>query len=164
MKTWHNGFRTEGMVCDDETGTLYANNEARGTYKYAGVTNGDTTRKLIIRTGENGFAADAEGITIYYAAEGAGYIICSSQGNSTFKVYERKAPHKFVTTFRIAGVAKTDGCDVVNLNLGPKFPKGLFCCHNGRKQPFGNVIIDFEKIGLKADTGYWNPRHRVKTK
>ena len=46
--------------------------------------------------------ADVEGLSIYYASGGAGYLLASSQGDSTYSVYERQPPHAFRLNFRIA--------------------------------------------------------------
>lgn len=156
-RTWDNGTQTEGMVADDETAKLYAASEADGVYKYDADPNDPTPAgNLIAPTGVHGLTADVEGLTIYYAANGEGYLIVSSQGNSTFKVYERKEPHNFVKTFSVNGASDTDGIDVTNVNLGPAFPRGLFTLHEGVTAV---LMCDYEDLGLQIDTEYWNPRN-----
>ncbi len=156
MRTWDNGSQTEGLVADDETGQLYAASEADGIYKYeADPVDANPSGDLIAATGDNGLTEDVEGITIYYAANGEGYLIASSQGNDSFKVYERKAPHNYVKTFTVQGASSTDGIDVSNVNLGPKFPNGVFALHEGSTAV---LLVQYEDIGLKIDTEYWNPR------
>ena len=88
---------------------------------------------MIDRTGSGGrLTADAEGLSIYYAAAGKGYLLASSQGSSTFVIYGREVPNGYLATFAIAATDKidevtgTDGIDVMNLNLGPAFPEGVF--------------------------------------
>ncbi len=160
-RTWYNGSGdiTEGLVADDETGKLYCANEGEGIYKYdADPTDPNPTGELIAPTGENGLTADVEGITIYYTANGEGYLLASSQGSSNFKVYERKEPHNFVKTFYVQGVANADGIDVANVSLGQNFPYGIFLTHNGTGSgPYTVMGCRYEDLGLAIDTSYWNP-------
>jgi hypothetical protein len=89
---------------------------------------------------ESRLQADVEGLTIYYAAGGAGYLIASSQGADEFAVYDREPPHSHLGNFRIvenAGaaiddVSGTDGIDVMNAPLGSPFPSGVFVAQDGR--------------------------------
>lgn len=156
-RTWINGVAglTEGLVADDETGKLYTANENNGIYKFdADPTSANPPGTLVTSVGENGLTADIEGLTIYYAANNNGYLIASSQGSSTFNVYERRAPNVFVKTFKVSSVSGTDGIDVTNVSLGSAFPKGLFIAHDGRRS-YG---VNYENLGLLVDTNYWNPR------
>ena len=89
--------------------------------------------------GEHGLAADVEGLTIYYAAGAKGYLIASSQGANTFKVYERGGSNAFVLTIDPSGgpdldVADSDGIDVTNVATSSRFPRGLFVCQDGRRR------------------------------
>jgi 3-phytase len=158
-RTWDNFSQTEGLVADDENGWLFAANEVRGVYRYdAEPTNNNPTGLLIAKTGENGLVEDVEGITIYYAANGEGYLLVSSQGNDKFNVYERKPPHAFVKQFSVSGAGSTDGIDVANLNFGSRFPDGLFVLHNGNGSIHPVLGCDYADLGLAIDTDYWNPR------
>jgi len=40
--------------------------------------------------------ADVEGLTIAYGSDGKGYLIASSQGNSTFAIYRREGDNTYV--------------------------------------------------------------------
>lgn len=80
--------------------------------------------------------ADVEGLTIYYGKDdNKGYLICSSQGNSTFQVYDRKN-NKYLHSFTIGAVGtidettETDGCDVSNGDFGGPFSEGVFIAHD----------------------------------
>ncbi len=161
-RTWINGSneQTECLVADDEAGKLYAANEKQGIYKYDAEPNDpNPTGVLIAPTGVNGFSSDVEGITIYYAANGEGYLIASSQGSDNFKVYERKEPHAFVKTIDVVGVNDADGIDVINLNLGSAFPQGIFLTHDGSGPgPYTIKVCKYEDLGLVVDVSYWNPR------
>ena len=156
------GGVVEGMVADDETGMLYVSQEAGGIWKYSAEPTGGTAGVKIAAVGQNGLTADVEGITIYYAAGLSGYIIASSQGSSTFKVYDRKPPHTFRGTFSVSGTTSTDGCDVINLPVDATFPRGLFICHNGSSSPYPDELVRWglisDGLALNLDTGYWDPR------
>ncbi|RMH62646.1 MAG: phytase [Calditrichaeota bacterium] len=157
-RTWINGpgGLTEGMVADDETATLYTANEDNGIYKYdANPTSASPDPTLVVAVGDDGLAADIEGLTLYYAANNKGYLLASSQGISTFYVYERTPPHKLVKTFTVSSVGGTDGIDVTNVSLNDTFKKGLFIAHDGRRS-YG---VRYEELGLDIDTSYWNPRN-----
>jgi 3-phytase len=157
-RTWTNGVGglTEGLVADDETGKFYAASEDQAIYKYdADPVDPNPIATLVASVGQNGLTADIEGITIYYAANGEGYLIASSQGSDNFKVYERKPPHNFVMTFTVQSTNGTDGIDVTNVNLGGLFSEGLFLAHDGSRV-FGAKFAD---TGLLVDTAYWNPRN-----
>ena len=74
---------------------------------------------------------DVEGMTIYYGKGSKGYLICSSQGDSTFQVYDRIS-NKYLSSFTNSGTdtidvtTETDGCDVTNVNLGAPYSEGGF--------------------------------------
>ncbi len=161
MRTWSNGGdKTEGLVADDETGILFSANEAEGIYSYdADPIEQNPLQRFIAEAGKNGLTADVEGIAIYYMANGEGYLIASSQGSDNFKVFDRKPPHQFITSFSVNGVGGTDGIDVSNISLGENFPKGIFLCHNDNNSVKEVQVCDFGDIGLTIDTEYWNPRN-----
>jgi hypothetical protein len=119
------------------------------------------------RTGSGGHLdSDVEGLTIYYAANGAGYLIASSQGNDEFAVYRREGNNAYVGRFKlVAGggidaVTDTDGIDVTNFPLGNQFPQGMFIAQDNDDN---FKLARWEAIdaafggGLTIDTS-WNPR------
>jgi 3-phytase len=165
LRQVHPGGTVEGMVADDETGMLYLSEEPGGVWKYGAEPGAGTLGARIATVGENGLTADVEGITLYYRALGAGYLIVSSQGSSAFKIYDRQAPHAYLGTFTVQGVTMTDGVDVINLPLDAAFPRGAFACHNGTSSPYGVELLRWDDIadslGLASDTGYWDPRGHV---
>ena len=156
------GGVVEGMVADDETGTIYMSQEGGGVWKYSAEPTGDVSGTRIVTAGEHGLVPDVEGITLYYRAGGAGYIILSSQGSNDFKVYDRRPPHAYIGTFAVKGTESTDGCDVINLPLGRAFPGGVFACHNGAAEPRPVELVHWSDIarslGLGVDGSYWDPR------
>jgi len=106
----HSDIKTyvEGMVADDELGFLYAADEQHALLKYhADPARGHKlVHKFAVRDGVRG---DREGIAIYHCADGTGYILLSSQGNSTVKVYARQGDNHFITTIDTVGAHDTGG-------------------------------------------------------
>ncbi len=158
----------EGCVADDELAHFYIGEEKAGVWKFSAEPDGGTDRKLIAKVGHHGLTADVEGVTIYYMPNGRGYLIVSSQGNNTFKVYEREGDNKYLLTIDpkagdIDDVNDTDGIAVTNYPAGPLFPQGLFIVQDGtnaggKTQNF--KIYGWEDIAaghLLIDTS-WNPR------
>lgn len=161
VRTFTVGAQVEGCVTDDELGALYIAAEEVGIWKYSAEPNAGAERILVDTTGVGGhLTADVEGLTIYYAANGAGYLLASSQGNSTYVVYQRSGNNDYVTTFTIQagngidGVTETDGIDVINLGLGPVFPLGLFVVqddvNNGANQNF--KLVPWEWVAASSPT------------
>lgn len=164
VRAWSLGSITEGCVADDETGLVYFAQEDVAIWQIGAEPDDPTSGTSVARVGDaSGLKDDIEGITIYYAANGNGYLIASSQGNSTFKVYQRAAPHAFVTSFSVSGVGSTDGVDVTNVALGPGFPLGVFVCHNDNKTPKPLEVCAYEDLGLSTDPSYWDPREADST-
>ncbi len=129
----------EGMVADDEKGNLYIGEENECIWKYgAEPTDGEDCTKIAMSDTTNpNIAYDIEGLTIYDAGNGKGYLIASSQGNYSFAVFKREGNNEYITSFSITDangidrVEETDGIDVISTGLGPKFPSGLFVAQDG---------------------------------
>jgi 3-phytase len=66
-----------------------------------------------------------EGISIYPTSKNTGYILVSNQQNDTFNVYLRENPKKGRIAEIPVSTLESDGSEVTNVNLGPKFPKGV---------------------------------------
>lgn len=130
------GSIVEGCVADHELGSLYVAQEDAGVWKFGAEPDAGGKGKLIARVGENGLRQDVEGLAIYAAARGRGHLIVSSQGNNTFKVYERDGENRYVMTIdpsggRIDDVSETDGIVVTNCPTSREFARGLFIAHDG---------------------------------
>jgi 3-phytase len=133
------GSQTEGCVADDQLGHLYIGEEAKGIWKYGAEPSAGDTRTQVDKTGSGGqLKADVEGLTIYNAGGGRGYLIASSQGDSAYVIYRREGANTYVATFeivaagRIDAVSQTDGIAVTSANLGPAFSQGLFIAQDGK--------------------------------
>lgn len=170
------GTEVEGIVADDRRDVVYIAAEDHGIYRYA-ITNGIINindRVVVDVTGGGRLTADIEGMTMYNAPEGAGYLIASSQGNSSFAVYKREYTgsdtNEYIMNFTILGgggvgnVEDTDGIDVVNANLGGSFTNGMFLAHDSLgENPSNYKIVDWADIAddggqnLTIDTT-WDPR------
>jgi 3-phytase len=75
--------------------------------------------------------ADGEGTALYLGQNGTGYLIVSSQGSSSFVVYDRAGDNAYIGTFSIIqgdnadAVSGIDGLDVSSVSFGDAFPNGL---------------------------------------
>ncbi|WP_170150232.1 phytase [Parahaliea mediterranea] len=91
--------------------------------------------------GDEHLRVDLEGLTIYDAGKGKGYLLVSSQGDNTVAVYDRSNDNTYLGSFRVDdgdgvdGVNETDGMMVTNVALGEAFPAGLLVMHDGDNQP-----------------------------
>ncbi|MHC4209073.1 MAG: phytase [Planctomycetota bacterium] len=172
VRSFSVGSQTEGMVADDELGRLYVSEEDVGIWCYGAEPDSGTQRTLVDSTGDQGhLTADVEGLTIYYAGDGTGYLIASSQGSGQFAVYRRRGHNDYIMTFEVVGgagiddVSGTDGIDVCNLGLGSAFPLGVFVAQDGQN-PGGNQnykLVPWEAIAAAADPPLsvdttWDPR------
>jgi 3-phytase len=169
------GTQTEGCTADDELGFVYIGEEDVAIWKYGADPDAGEERGAVDYTDEadeNGhIVADVEGISLYYAADGTGYLIASSQGSSEFTVYRREGDNEYLGTFVVSetatidGVTGSDGLDVTNVPLGSAFPFGVFITQDDSNlNPDGNQnfkLVPWENIasalGLNIDT-LFNPR------
>jgi 3-phytase len=134
------GSQAEGCAADDELGQLYIAEEDVGLWVYSAEPDGGEQRTAIDKTEGGNLHADVEGVSIYYGANGKGYVIASNQGEDNYAVYRREAPHTFVGKFHVVanetlgidGSSETDGLDVVSAPLGPDYPAGLLVVQDGR--------------------------------
>jgi 3-phytase len=104
-------------------------------------------RRATARVGEHGLTADIEGLTIYYAPGGKGYLLASSQGSSTINVYERSGDHAYILTIdpKAAGtiddIADSDGLDVTNQPTSSLFPRGFLVVQDGKNDGHQNFKL-----------------------
>lgn len=152
--------QTEGMVADQETGFLYIGQENVGIWKFSAEPDGESTGILIDRVkalGGSHLTDDVEGLTIYYGANGTGYLLASSQGDNTFAVYNRQGNNEYLGSFAVGsngaidGVQESDGADVINVPLGPNFPYGLFVTQDGSNEPAKLVEDDGELENINTN-------------
>jgi 3-phytase len=147
-----NASESEGCVYDDENRTLFVSEEnERGViraYKLNNLLN--FLNPTIIDDRNGNITGDPEGLAIYKTSEIDGYLIASSQGNSTFNIYNRNQPYNFINSFRIANsefideVSDTDGIDISTNYFNEEFSKGLIVVQDGHNS--GNEIINKENF------------------
>ncbi len=167
----------EGIVADEHLNVLYIAAEDEAIYRYSTDALGvvQTQARTTIDTAGNArLTADIEGLTIYYASHGTGYLIASSQGSDSYAVYNRAfapgAANRYVKNFSIGAngsidrVTATDGIMVTNRNLGGSFTSGLFIAHDGAgSSPTNYKLVPWQTIAadggvlLDTDTAF-DPR------
>ena len=154
----------EGMVVDKQRGILYMAQEAIGVLKTSiwqadNINLVDTVREFGVpysRTWDEaeeeyiceydynndpGFggqylSADVEGLALYDAGFGKGYLLTSSQSDNKFVLYDRGEGNAYMGEFNITdgtvdGVEHTDGIALSNARLGWKYREGLLVAHDG---------------------------------
>ncbi|MDJ0844634.1 MAG: phytase, partial [Crocosphaera sp.] len=136
--------QVEGMVVDRELGYLYVGQEEVGIWKFYAEPNSINTGTIVDTVKDlnpnSNLTADVEGLTIYYGENGKGYLLASSQGDSSFAVYDRQGSNTYLGNFVIGenngidGVEESDGADIINVALGDKFPHGLLVVHDGSNE------------------------------
>ncbi|WKB53460.1 phytase [Eleftheria terrae] len=166
----------EGMVVDQQTGILYAAQEDVGIWRInvkTGVAEDRPFYETRAFDPNSRVARDVEGLTIYYAAGGKGYLLASSQGKAhgepptqatpglddTFVVFERQGQNRLLGSFRVEpqagkgidGVQESDGSDVSNVAL-PGFKHGLFIAQDG----YDNDVFDGSETATNLKLVPWD--------
>ncbi|KKB73507.1 MULTISPECIES: phytase [Bacillus] len=164
VRAFQMGSQTEGLAADDEYGNLYIAEEDVAIWAFSAEPNGGKYGKVIDRADGRHLTADIEGLTIYYGADGTGYLLASSQGDNRYAIYDRQGDHKYIGAFTIAdgkaidGTSDTDGIDVLGFGLGKKYPYGIFVAQDGENTENGALknqnfkIVSWEKIGAALDS------------
>ncbi len=127
---------TESCVADDDSGKLYVGQEDVAIWRYGAEPGAGRGAVSVDEAGAGHLVADIEGMSISYGADGSGYLIVSSQGDSTIAIYDRAGRNRFIKKVRVVGngsidaVTGTDGLDVTSRNAGPGFERGLLVVHD----------------------------------
>lgn len=135
------GGQVEGCVADEQNGWLFLGEEPYGLWRYeAEPSAGEAPEGFLVgEVGDGKLFADVEGVTMVHGKNASdGFLFVSSQGVSTYVVYERAPPHKYVMTFTIGDgedgkidhVSNTDGLVVVGTRLNADFPFGVLVTHD----------------------------------
>ncbi|TPX54416.1 3-phytase [Powellomyces hirtus] len=176
-----NGGQVEGCVADKDNGWLFIGEEDNGVWKYDAEPKAQPKGTLVdsVDVANGGHLyPDVEGMSLFYGkSKDDGYLIVSVQGINAYNIYERKAPHKYLSTFTlipgngIDEVTETDGLAVVSTGLNDEFPAGLLVVHDDHKT-FANgtkaeqttfKYVDFRDIARGSDQKLklnpkWDPR------
>lgn len=152
--------QSEGMVADDETGMLYVAEEGKAIWRLS-AEDDEVNHKTMVAQSDSlnpNIAYDLEGLDIYYAGKGKGYLIGSVQGNFSYAIFEKGGDNRYLGNFKIKkadavdGVEETDGLAVINVGLGSKYPHGLlvvqdgFNTEGGKDLPQNFKLIDWHKV------------------
>lgn len=126
----------ESIAVDNQLGYVYYSDEQYGVHKYyADPAKGNSELALFATTG---FVSDHEGISIYETGTKTGYILVSNQQKNTFMVYPREGVKQDVNNHPLlaeipVSTIESDGSEVTNVNLGSRFPKGVFVAMSNGK-------------------------------
>jgi len=150
--------QAEGLVVDREKGILYIGMEGEvGVVTTSALPDGGTeiqSSQVILSIDEDYIMPDIEGLAIYYAGNGEGYLLVSSQGDSSIVVLDKNT-YEYLGSFAVGDTKKrsaaidqvneSDGFDVLNVNLGYKFEHGLMVIQDGANDP-QEVVPDEEEL------------------
>ncbi len=156
VRSWDLDSQPEGCVADDERAVLYMGEEAAGIWRLGAEPDDDTDPVLVDGVDGGRLTPDVEGLALYPAATGGGYLVAASQGSGEFVVYDRLTD-AHVLTFRIEGgpidgVAGTDGIDIAG-GLGALFPGGVFVAHDPQDETGAAnfKLVPWERIAALTD-------------
>jgi len=121
----------ESIAVDDKLGYVYYSDEQTCVRKYYADPDMQGAEKQLGTISVAGYLEDNEGISIYEVNDGTGYILVSNQSANKFHIYKREGepgnPHD-QKEVKVVDVSTTnsDGSEVTNVPMGPKFPAGVF--------------------------------------
>ena len=103
------------------------------------------------------------GADVGAAGHGRGYLLASSQGDSTFALFDRTGANAYRAGFVVGdgpaadGAQHCDGAAIANVPLGPSFPHGLLVVHDGENTPAegeeGRENTNFKLVPLERALG-----------
>ena len=132
-------YQAEGIVIDRETGIGYvAVEEELGLLSFEAELGGSDDFTVVADIDSGLFEPDLEGVSIHYGENGEGLIVVSSQGDSSFTVFDR-AGGGYLGSFAIRGeggidgVEESDGLDIFSGAL-PGFEDGLLVTQDGSNE------------------------------
>jgi 3-phytase len=137
VRTLEIGSLSEACVVDDVRNALYVGEEDVGVWRYGLAPGTGAARTSIDRVGNGRITADVEGLAVARGRGGA-VLVVSSQGDSTYSVYDLEGRHAFRGSFRIEGsgqvdgTSDTDGIALAGGSFGSAFPDGLLVAHDAK--------------------------------
>ncbi|GAB5526032.1 MAG: phytase [Roseivirga sp.] len=119
----------EAIAVDNELGYVYYSDEGVGLRKY--YADPDMGNEELAFVPNEAYAEDNEGISIYDAGNGKGYILVSDQQANEFHIYPREGsggnPHSHPLLKQVkVSTNESDGSEVSHLSFNENFPNGLF--------------------------------------
>ena len=146
----------EAVVVDDALGFVYYSDERFGIRKWHADPDHPDAAKEIAVLGGTGYQGDREGLAIYTAPNGGGYLVSSDQvpGATRLMIYPRQGatdrPHDQALIAAIATNAdSTDGLEVTSRPL-PGFAAGMLVMMNSSPKNF--LVYDFQEIIKRLKT------------
>ena len=144
LRSFKVATQPEGCVADDANARLFLGEETRGVWTTSADAAKPDALTMALPVGAN-LAADVEGMAIYRKPGGApntGYLVVSSQGDSSYVVLDAQAPYKVRGRFKVGfnlpagidGTSETDGLDVTSANLGGAYAQGMLVIQDGYKR------------------------------
>lgn len=144
LRSFKVATQPEGCVADDANARLFLGEETRGVWTTSADTAKPDALAMVLPVGPH-LTADVEGMAIYRKAGGAsgtGYLVVSSQGDSSYVVLDAHAPYKVRGRFKVGfnlpagidGTSETDGLDVTSANLGGAYAQGMLVIQDGYKR------------------------------
>lgn len=143
-------YYVEGLVADDDLGYVYASDETKAIRKYYANPDQGNDDQIVAFAKGDGIVGDREGLAIYKHPNGTGYLLLSSQHDSTIKIYRREGDggdprkHSLVATIKPVGASEADGLDVTSQPILPQYPDGFLVVHNAPGRQF--KIYSWEKV------------------
>jgi len=139
-RTFKVATQPEGCVADDRSGLLFVGEEDHGLWVTSAKADQPATLKMVMPVGD-WLHADIEGMGIYQGVDKS-YLVVSSQGNSSYVVFDALPPFKLRGAFRIGtdavggidGASETDGLEVSSANFGGPYARGMLVVHDGFKR------------------------------
>ena len=152
--------QSEGVVVDRNAADLYIAIEdaSFGILKFDAEPDGGSFFTQVAEIDEEILYPDVEGLTIYYNGFfGEGYLVASSQGDSSFAVYDLMT-NDYIASFGVGDnghidqANECDGAHVLNSYLGPDFPCGLLVVQDGANDP--QVAVEDDEELENASTNF----------
>ena len=136
---WKLDSGPEGCAVDDAAWMLYLGEEEHGVWLMPADAARAHEIRLLDAVASGRLTADVEGMDIYRGPADEHYLIVSSQGDSSFAVYDLARNNSYIGSFRLAaaalagvdGVEDTDGLAVTATALSDSFPRGLLVVQDG---------------------------------
>jgi len=155
--------QSEGCAADDRARRLFLAEEKLGLFSYGAEPTASAARATVDLVSGPNLVADVEGVAVARGVGGGpSYLLVSSQGDSTYHVYDLAPPHTHRRSYTVAasgtidGATLTDGQDVTLANLGPRYPGGLVVVHDGDNT--GGSTTNFKYVDARQALG---PLHQL---
>ena len=119
----------EAIAVDNELGFVYYSDENVGVKKY--YADPEMGNKELALFGKSTFLDDNEGISIFDAGNGKGFILVSDQQANQFQIFSREGTadnphqHELLKTIKVS-TNESDGSEISNVAFNDTFKHGIF--------------------------------------